>query len=228
MVVAALNLPTFRNTAGPSQDAPRLRQAQALVNQLEVLHGRGPIRFDPTGLRYAEPFSGLIMAQLQDLGVPLVVDDEVLVRQLGEGRRDDGEARFSLREVEGPDAYTVPEGDERVAFVDGLSPDERPSCAPSSAAATPAPPSRETRPAPPPSTSRPGRAPSPCSSNRSPRTRSCQPARRSPDPPQVGGGPEAARRSCAFPPRRARTAAASRRTGPAAAGRAARRRKPTG
>jgi len=125
VVVAALNLPTFRNTAGPSQDAPRLRQAQALVNQLEVLHGRGPIRFDPTGLRYAEPFSGLIMAQLQDLGVPLVVDDEVLVRQLGEGRRDDGEARFSLREVEGPDAYTVPEGDERVAFVDGLSPDER-------------------------------------------------------------------------------------------------------
>ena len=76
-------------------------QAQALVNQLEVVHGRGPIRFDPTGLRYAEPFSGLIMAQLQDLGVPLVVDDEVLVRQLGEGRRDDGEARFSLREVEG-------------------------------------------------------------------------------------------------------------------------------
>ena len=123
--VAALNLPTFRNTAGPSQDAPRLRQAQALVNQLDVLGGRGPIRFDPTGLRFAEPFSGLVMAQLQDLGVPLVVDDEVLVRQLGEGRRDDGEARFSLREVEGPDAYTVPDGDERVAFVNGLSEAER-------------------------------------------------------------------------------------------------------
>jgi hypothetical protein len=110
---------------GPAEDAGQLRQAQALVNRLDVLRDRGPIRFDNTGLRFAEPFSGLVMAQLQDLGVPLVVDDEVLVRQLGEGRRDDGEARFSLREVEGPDAYTVPDGDERVAFVNGLSEAER-------------------------------------------------------------------------------------------------------
>jgi hypothetical protein len=125
VAVAAVNLPTFRSPAGPSSDAGRLPQAQALVNQLDALPGRGPIRFDPTGLRYAEPFSGLVMAQLQDLGVPMVVDDEVLVRQLGEGRRDEGEARFSLREVEGPAAYDVPEGDERVAFVDGLSAAER-------------------------------------------------------------------------------------------------------
>jgi hypothetical protein len=124
--VAVINLPTFRSTApGPVQDAGRLRQAQELVNQLDTLHGRGPILFDPTGLRYAEPFSGLVMAQLQDLGVPMVVEDEVLVRQLGEGRRDRGEARYSLHEVEGPAAVDVPEGEERVAFVDGLSAAER-------------------------------------------------------------------------------------------------------
>ena len=126
VAVAVLALPTFRSTApGPVQDAGRLRQAQALVNQLDTLQGRGPIRFDPTGLRYAEPFSGLVMAQLQDLGVPMVVDDEVLIRQLGEGRRDRGEARFSLHEVEGAGAFDVPEGEERVAFVDGLSGAER-------------------------------------------------------------------------------------------------------
>jgi hypothetical protein len=126
VVFAVANLPTFRSTApGPVQDAGRLGQAQELVNQLDTLRGRGPIRFDPTGLRYAEPFSGLIMAQLQDLGIPMVVDDEVLVRQLGEGRRNRGEARFSLHEVEGPAAYEVPEGEEQVAFVDGLTAAER-------------------------------------------------------------------------------------------------------
>jgi hypothetical protein len=126
VAVAVATLPTFRSTApGPVQDAGRLRQAQALVNQLDALQGRGTIRFDPTGLRYAEPFSGLVMAQLQDLGVPMVVDDEVLVRQLGEGRRDRGEARFSLHELEGPGAFDLPEGEERVAFVDGLTGAER-------------------------------------------------------------------------------------------------------
>jgi len=55
----------------------------------------------------------------------MVLDDEVLIRQLGEGRRDRGEARFSLHEVEGAGAFDVPEGEERVAFVDGLSGAER-------------------------------------------------------------------------------------------------------
>ena len=126
VAVAAINLPTYRSPApGPTRDAARLPQAQALVNQLGVLRGRGPIRFDPTGLRFAEPFSGLVFAELQDLGVPFVFDGEVLVRQLGEGRRDTGDARFSLRQVEGAASFDVPEGAERVALVDGLTPAER-------------------------------------------------------------------------------------------------------
>jgi len=126
LAVALANLPTHpTETAGPATDNPRLRQAQELVSQLDSLRGRGPVRFDPIGLRYADPFSGLVLAELQDLQVPFVVDDEVLVRQLGEGRRDDGRAEHSLREVEGTGALDVPPGAERVAFVDGLSPAQR-------------------------------------------------------------------------------------------------------
>jgi len=110
---------------GPAGDAGRLRQAQALVNQLDVLRDRGPIRFDNTGLRFGEPFSGLVFAELQDLGVPVVFTDEVTLRHLGEERRDSGRARHSLREVEGPEAYAVPAGAERIALVDGLTPAER-------------------------------------------------------------------------------------------------------
>jgi hypothetical protein len=110
---------------GPAEDAGQLRQAQALVNRLDVLRDRGPIRFDNTGLRFAEPFSGLVFAELQDLGVPIVFTDEVTIRHLGEERRDTGGARYSLREALGPEAYAVPAGAERIALVDGLTAAER-------------------------------------------------------------------------------------------------------
>ena len=110
---------------GPAGDAGRLRQAQALANQLDAMRDRGPIRFDNTGLRFGEPFSGLVFAELQDLGVPVVFIDEVTIRHLGEERRDTGRARYSLRQVEGPEAYEVPAGAERIALVDGLTPAER-------------------------------------------------------------------------------------------------------
>jgi hypothetical protein len=110
---------------GPAEDAGRLRQAQALVDRLDVLRDRGPIRFDNTGLRFAEPFSGLVFAELQDLGVPLVLTDDVTIRHLGEDRRDTGRARYGLREVQGPDAYEVPAGVARIALVDGLTAAER-------------------------------------------------------------------------------------------------------
>jgi hypothetical protein len=126
LVVAVANLQTHpAEGVSPAMEADRLRQAQELVGQLDTLQGTGTVRFDPTGLRLAEPFSGLVLAELQDLGVPFVVDGEVLVRQLGEGRRDEGEAEYSLRQVEGTGVFEVPADAQRIAFVDGLSPAER-------------------------------------------------------------------------------------------------------
>jgi hypothetical protein len=130
VAVAAVNMAIPQRSlasqgVGPAGDEGRLRQAQALVGQLGVLRDRGPIRFDNTGLRFGEPFSGLIFAELQDLGVPFVLTDEVTIRHLGEERRDAGRARTTLRQVEGPAAYAVPAGAERIALVDGLTRAER-------------------------------------------------------------------------------------------------------
>jgi O-phosphoseryl-tRNA(Cys) synthetase len=83
------------------------------------------VLFDYTGIRYGEPYSGLVFAELQDRDIPFVLDDEGLIRQFGEGRRDDGTAVLRMWQVEGAAAMEVPEGAERVAYADGLSPAER-------------------------------------------------------------------------------------------------------
>jgi hypothetical protein len=126
LAVSAASLPTYASTApGPVVGARHLRQAQELVAQLGTLENRGPILMDQKGLLFAEVYSGLVYAELQDRGVPMVFDNEGILRQLGERRRDGGDARYRLREVQGPRAFGLPEGGERVAFVDGLSPAER-------------------------------------------------------------------------------------------------------
>jgi hypothetical protein len=119
VVVAAVNVPTHRSRASGPVDAADSRQAAVdLVSQLGALEGRGPILF-VSDLAFAEPFSGLVFAEMQDRGIPFVFDDEVFVRQFGEGRRDDGEARLRMWEVTGPAAALDIEGAERVAFAEG-------------------------------------------------------------------------------------------------------------
>jgi hypothetical protein len=119
VVVAAVNVPTHRSRASGPVDAAGSRQAAVdLVSQLGALEGRGPILF-VSDLAFAEPFSGLVFAEMQDRGIPFVFDDEVFVRQFGEGRRDDGEAQLRMWEVTGPAAALDIEGAERVAFAEG-------------------------------------------------------------------------------------------------------------
>jgi hypothetical protein len=89
------------------------------MSQLDVLEGRGTILYDATTLVFAEPFSGMTFAELQDRGIPFVFKDEGFVRQFGEGRRDDGTATLRLWQVEGPEARVVPPGAERVAVAEG-------------------------------------------------------------------------------------------------------------
>src|SRR5262245_44961321 len=114
-VVALVNLPTYVNPSpGPTMVASRLPQARELVNQLGVLKGKGPIRYDPRGLIFAEPYSGLEFAQMQHLDIPFVFTDPTYLRQLGTGRRDHGQARWVLNQVEGPKALTTPDGAQRV------------------------------------------------------------------------------------------------------------------
>jgi hypothetical protein len=119
LVTAIASLPTYASRSwGPVALTAELPAAEDLVTDLDALEGRGTVLFDPVGLRYAEPYSGLVLAALQHRGVPFVFDDEVLIRQFGEGRRNQGEATLRLWQVEGPDAVDPPPGAERVAYAE--------------------------------------------------------------------------------------------------------------
>lgn len=124
MVSAAATVPFHAHDSGPvslRDDIPRIR---GLVAQLDVLRGRGPVLFDASGLYFAEPFTAPVMAGLQRAGVPFLLDEEGLVRQMGERRRDDGSARLRVFVREGREALVPTVGTERIAFQPALDTDE--------------------------------------------------------------------------------------------------------
>jgi hypothetical protein len=117
-VVAAVTLPTHASQApGPLDDIDAMGRGRDLVAQLGSLEGRGTILYDPTVLVFAEPYSGLVFAEMQDRGIPFVFDDEVFIRQFGQSRRNDGTPELRMWEAVGASAATVPQGAERVAYV---------------------------------------------------------------------------------------------------------------
>jgi hypothetical protein len=116
-LIAVATLPTHTSRApGPTDSIGDLDRATDLVSQLGSLEDRGTILYDPTILRFAEPYSGLVFAEMQDRGIPFMFDDEVFIRQFGEGRRNDGSPTLRLFQVMGTDAEIVPDGAERVAL----------------------------------------------------------------------------------------------------------------
>ena len=118
-VVAGFNVPTFlSDSKGPTESAPLLADALELVSGLGSLEGRGTVLYDDSGLLFAEPFSGMTFAEMQDRGIPFVVENEGLVRQFGESRRHDGTADLRLWQVQGDDAREVPPGAERLSYVE--------------------------------------------------------------------------------------------------------------
>ncbi len=115
--IAVATLPTHTSRApGPIDSIEHFARARDLVSQLDTLEDRGTVLYDPTVLRFAEPYSGLVFAEMQDRGIPFMFDDEVFIRQFGEGRRNDGSPTLRLWQVMGTDAEIVPEGAERVAL----------------------------------------------------------------------------------------------------------------
>ena len=76
--------------------------------------------FDVSTLRFAEPYSGPVLAALARDGVDVVVSDEGMVRQLGERRRADGDETRRLVLIEGPATRDPPPGARQVALVEGL------------------------------------------------------------------------------------------------------------
>lgn len=124
VVLAIVSLPTFAQDAGPTADRAARPSIIALMNQMTVLRGGGPYEFDDSDLRFAEPYSGAVMARLSELDVPFAVQQPGLIRQIGDGRAltDDVVGRLYLREAD--EAVEIPAGVDRVAFVPGLDDDE--------------------------------------------------------------------------------------------------------
>ena len=126
--ISAANLPTFNQAAGPSADARAIPVMADLGRQLDVLEDGGPVLMDLAGIRFAEPYTLAVMAELQRRGIEFVVpeDDEVLLRQLGPERAFDGTNAEQLLLVrEGEAVRTPPPGTRRIALVEGLDERER-------------------------------------------------------------------------------------------------------
>ena len=123
-LLAVLNLPTYAAPEGPTADRADTGTAMALVDQLDGYRPDEPMLFDISVLRFAEPYSGPVLAALARNGVDVVVEDDGMVRQLGERRRASGDERQRLVLLEGAAAEQPPEGARAVALVEGLDADE--------------------------------------------------------------------------------------------------------
>jgi hypothetical protein len=125
VLFGAAAVPYHAQDAGPVAFRGDMPAVRSLVAQLDPLRDRGVVLFDAGGLRFAEPFTAPVMAGLQRRGIPFVLDEEGLVRQMGERRRFEGAADLVVFVREGAEALVVPPSAERVAFHPGLPPDER-------------------------------------------------------------------------------------------------------
>jgi hypothetical protein len=123
-VTAVANLPYHNVHSGPVGDERAIEVMRRARPQMAALEDEGPILVDFDGIRFAEPYSGPVMAELQRRGIPFYVDDPVLVRQLGDSRELDGDAqRLIFRD--GDRADDAPAGAERVVHVTGLDADDQ-------------------------------------------------------------------------------------------------------
>ncbi|HXH55682.1 hypothetical protein [Iamia sp.] len=120
VVVAVSTLPTYNVGSGPSLDEPAIEVMHQARPQMAALEGEGTLLIDFDGIRFAEPYTGPVMAELQRRGIPFVVEDTGMVRQLGESRRLDGDAQRLLFR-DGDAARVTPPGARRVVFVEGLT-----------------------------------------------------------------------------------------------------------
>lgn len=121
-------LPSYNPRSGPSADAFKMPATKRLVAQLARAELRGPVVLDFSQLRFAEPYSGPVMAALQERGVEFRLEDEGWIDQLGPSRAAGDDVVGRITQVHGDDAYapspTVPIGARLLARVAGLSPAE--------------------------------------------------------------------------------------------------------
>lgn len=106
VVVSVLNIPFLAQPSGPTAEYGLLPTMRRIEPQLERLRGHDPVLYDISTLRVYEPYSSTMMMWLQEQGIEFRVDDEGMVRQLGEARRADGTEPTRVFQLEGVEART--------------------------------------------------------------------------------------------------------------------------
>ena len=106
VLVSALNIPFLAQPSGPTAEFRTLPTMRRIEAQLEQLEGFDPVLYDISTLRIYEPYSSTMMMWLQEDGIEFRVDDDGMVRQLGEARRADGTEPTRIFQLEGVAART--------------------------------------------------------------------------------------------------------------------------
>lgn len=121
-VMTVWNLPTYAATVGPQLEAASIPTIRDLDRQLGPAERSQPLLLDFTNLRFGEPFSGALMAELRRRNIELVTDDVYLARQLGPTRATNGhDAKVKIFYRSGDVARAKTLGVfTRIAFHNGL------------------------------------------------------------------------------------------------------------
>ena len=96
-----------------------------LLDGIEDYRPDEPVLFYISVLRFAEPYSGPVVAALGSNGVDIRFDDECMVRQTGRRREASGDEPRRLLLLEGLATTNPPAGSRPIAVVDGLTDDQR-------------------------------------------------------------------------------------------------------
>ncbi len=105
-VLAVANVPMYTQQHGPLADTEVMPALERIFDQLGPLGDIDPVRYRTDNLRVYEPYSSAIMAEMVERGIEFRVDDEVMVRQLGNRRRADGTEPYTVTQLQGWEAYS--------------------------------------------------------------------------------------------------------------------------
>ncbi|MFK7919517.1 MAG: hypothetical protein AB8G14_15690 [Ilumatobacter sp.] len=121
VAAGAWNVQFLAQPSGPTADIATMPTMRRVEPQLEVLAAHQPVLYDVSTLLVFEPYSSTMMMWMQERGIEFRVDDEGMIRQLGEARRADGTEPTTVFQLQGSTARTYSGPGCVVAESSGLS-----------------------------------------------------------------------------------------------------------
>jgi hypothetical protein len=138
-VLALTAIPTSYQSPRPELDAPLIPVARSITSQLRDVDLGGPVVVDRSGLFFAEPYSYVVVAALQEAGVDLRFDTATDAARFGDERAVDGPVAGRVSMEVGDEALEPRPGSELLARASLLTDDDRAELASLAAVADPTP-----------------------------------------------------------------------------------------